>query len=155
MRPPNSNAPLPFAKLRNRDKLWEALGDGTLDMIATDHSPCPPAMKLPAEGDFLRAWGGISSLQLGLRAVWTEARERGCPVALLAKWLCRNPARLAGVEKRKGSIAVGCDADFVIWDTEATLKVRAGAPAPSSQSHPVRRPGASLVWYKQHFCAGV
>jgi allantoinase len=113
----------PIRERENREKLWQGLGDGTLDFIATDHSPCPPAMKLPDEGDFLRAWGGIASLQLSLPAVWTEARARGYAVTHLAKWLCEGPARLAGLAGRKGSIAVGCDADFVIWDAEAKFRV--------------------------------
>ena len=107
----------------NREKLWQALAEGTISMIATDHSPCPPTMKLLEEGDFLRAWGGIASLQLSLPAVWTQARARGYAVADMAQWLCRNPARLAGVEKRKGSIAPGFDADLVIWNPDASFKV--------------------------------
>jgi allantoinase len=115
----------PIRERENREKLWEALADGTINMIATDHSPCPAAMKLPDQGDFLRAWGGIASLQLSLSAVWTEARRRGYSVSHMAEWLCRNPARLAGIETRKGSIAVGCDADFVIWDPTGKFKVDA------------------------------
>ncbi len=113
----------PIRERENREKLWQGLGDRTLDFIATDHSPCPPAMKLPEEGDFLRAWGGIASLQLSLPAVWTEARGRGYAVTHLAKWLCEGPARLAGLAERKGTIAVGCDADFVIWEPEAKFRV--------------------------------
>jgi allantoinase len=113
----------PIRERENREKLWQGLGDETLDFVATDHSPCPPAMKLPEEGDFLRAWGGIASLQLSLPVVWTEARARGYAVTHLAKWLCAGPARLAGLAGRKGSIAVGCDADFVIWDPEAKFRV--------------------------------
>jgi allantoinase len=115
----------PIRERENREKLWKGLGDGTLDFIATDHSPCPPAMKLQDEGDFLRAWGGIASLQLSLPAVWTEARLRGYAVRHLAKWLCEGPARLAGLAERKGTIAVGCDADFVIWDADAKFRVEA------------------------------
>jgi allantoinase len=115
----------PIRERENREKLWQGLGDGTLDFVATDHSPCPPAMKLPEEGDFLRAWGGIASLQLSLPAVWTEARARGYAVTHLAKWLCEGPARLVGLAGRKGSIAVGCDADFVVWDPEAIFRVEA------------------------------
>src|SRR5580692_3316532 len=113
----------PIREQENREKLWEGLANGTIDFIATDHSPCPPAMKLPEEGDFLRAWGGIASLQLSLPAVWTEASARGYAVTHLAKWLCEGPARLAGLAGRKGTIAVGCDADFVIWDPEAKFQV--------------------------------
>jgi allantoinase len=113
----------PIRERENREKLWQGLGDGTLDLIATDHSPCPPAMKLQEEGDFLRAWGGIASLQLSLPAVWTEARGRGYAVTHLAKWLCEGPARLAGLAGKKGAISVGCDADFVIWDADAKFRV--------------------------------
>jgi allantoinase len=113
----------PIRERENNEKLWQALADGTIQMIATDHSPCLPAMKLPDEGDFLRAWGGIASLQLSLAAVWTQAHTRGYSVARMATWLCTNPARLAGIEKKKGSIAVGCDADLVVWNPGATFTV--------------------------------
>jgi allantoinase len=115
----------PIRERENREKLWLGLGDGTLDFIATDHSPCPAAMKLQDEGDFLRAWGGIASLQLSLPAVWTEARARGYAVTHLAKWLCEGPARLAGLAGKKGTIAVGCNADLVIWDADAKFRVDA------------------------------
>jgi len=112
----------PIRSSENREMLWRGLDDGTIDFIATDHSPCPPALKLPEEGDFLRAWGGIASLELSLPAVWTQASLRGYPVARLAEWLCSRPARLAGLEGRKGTIAVGCDADIVIWNPGAKFR---------------------------------
>ncbi len=112
----------PIRETGNREKLWAALGDGTIDFIATDHSPCPPAMKLLEAGDFLRAWGGIASLELSLPAVWTEASSRGYALPRLAEWLCSGPARLAGLE-RKGRIAVGYDADFVIWNPDGRFSV--------------------------------
>jgi allantoinase len=105
-----------------REALWRALADGEIDLIATDHSPCPPSMK---NGDFLQAWGGIASLELSLPAVWTGASERGIPVERLADWLCAAPARLAGVDGRKGSIAPGKDADIVVWDPDAEFVVDA------------------------------
>ena len=113
----------PIREGENRERLWAALGDGTIDLIATDHSPSPPQMKLHESGDFLRSWGGIASLQLSLAAVWTEARKRGYPVTRLAEWLCAAPARLAGLSKRKGSIAVGYGADLVIWNPDAKFVV--------------------------------
>jgi allantoinase len=113
----------PIRERENREKLWSTLGDGTIDMIVTDHSPCPPAMKLREEGDFLRAWGGIASLQLSLPAVWTEARLRGYSLPHIAKWMCGAPAKLAGLEQKKGSIAKGYDADLVIWDPDAKFRV--------------------------------
>ncbi len=113
----------PIREGENREMLWAALGDGTIDLIASDHSPCPRGMKLRDEGDFLRAWGGIASLQLSLPAVWTEARSRGYALMHLEKWMCRAPARLAGLGKRKGAIAAGCDADLVIWNPEGQFRV--------------------------------
>jgi allantoinase len=113
----------PIRERESQENLWAALGDGTIDMIVSDHSPCPPVMKLSSEGDFLRAWGGIASLQLSLSAVWTQAAFHGYAVPHITGWLSRNPARLAGLEKRKGTIAVGCDADLVIWDPAAKFAV--------------------------------
>jgi allantoinase len=113
----------PIRERENREKLWTALRDGTIDFIVSDHSPCPPAMKLREEGDFLRAWGGIASLQIGLPAVWTQARSRGYALTHVAEWMCRGPACLAGLEKRKGAIAAGCDADLVIWNPDAKFCV--------------------------------
>jgi allantoinase len=113
----------PIRERENRERLWQGLRDGTISMIATDHSPCPLEMKKLEKGDFLDAWGGIASLQLSLPAVWTEARKRGFTFPHLAKWLCEIPAQLAGLSEKKGSIAAGCDADLVIWDPEAAFRV--------------------------------
>jgi allantoinase len=117
----------PIRSRENRERLWDALRDGVIDLVATDHSPCPPAMKGIEAGDFKQAWGGISSLQLALPAVWTGARERGFTVTDLARWMCAAPARLAGLEGRKGAIAPGYDADLVIWDPEASFEVEASS----------------------------
>ncbi|XP_011308983.1 probable allantoinase 1 [Fopius arisanus] len=111
----------PIRNRDNREKLWKALQDGTLDMINSDHSPCTADLKID---DFLQAWGGISSLQFGLPIAWTEARRRGIQVEQLAKWISRNPAKLSGFEKRKGDIAPGMDADFVVWDPEEIITVK-------------------------------
>ncbi len=116
----------PIRECENREKLWAALGDGTIDLIASDHSPCPPSMKLQKEGDFLRAWGGIASLQLGLPVVWTEARSRGYALTDVVKWMCGSPARLAGLANKKGAIAVGCDADLIMFMPEAKFRPDAG-----------------------------
>jgi allantoinase len=115
----------PIRERRNRELLWQGLGEHVIDLIASDHSPCPPSMKLLEEGDFFRAWGGIASLQLGLSAVWTEARSRGYALTHLAQWMCSGPARLAGLENRKGAIAVGYDADLVIFGPEEKFRVDA------------------------------
>lgn len=113
----------PIRERENREALWAALGDGTIDMIVSDHSPCPPALKLAESGDFLQAWGGISSLQFRLPVVWTEAQRRGFSISDLAEWTCHAPARLVALEQSKGSIAVGCDADVVIWNPDKTFRV--------------------------------
>lgn len=114
----------PIRSRENRERLWEALREGVLDLVASDHSPSPPAMKKIETGDFRGAWGGIASLQLALAAVWTGARERGFTIGDLAGWMCAAPARLAGLEGRKGAIAPGYDADLVVWDPEASFEVR-------------------------------
>ncbi len=106
-----------------REALWQALEAGEIDLVATDHSPSPPELKQLDGGDFRAAWGGISSLQLSLSAVWTGARERGFSLSDLAAWMCAAPARLAGIDRRKGSIAAGLDADLVIWEPEACATI--------------------------------
>ena len=115
----------PIRERENRERLWDRLREGMIEMIATDHSPCPPEMKRPESGDFLDAWGGIASVQLSLPVVWTQARERDFSYLRLVQWLCEGPARLAGLEERKGSIAAGRDADLVIWNPDATFRVEA------------------------------
>ena len=113
----------PIRERENREQLWDALGDGTLDMIVSDHSPCPPEMKLRESGDFLAAWGGISSLQLRLPIVWTEAQRRSYSISDLSRWLCAAPAQLVGLQNRKGTIAAGYDADLLIWNPTKQFKV--------------------------------
>ena len=113
----------PIRAAANREALWRGVLDGDIDLIASDHSPCPPDMKSPGEGDFLQAWGGIASLQLGLPAVWHDARQRGADVAVLAQRMSAAPARLAGVGAHKGRLTPGFDADIVIWNPEAAVDV--------------------------------
>lgn len=109
----------PIRERGHRERLWRALVAGDIDLIATDHSPAPPALKHLDDGDFVRAWGGIASLQLGLRAVWTGAADRGIPVERVAHWMAAAPAVLAGLAATKGTIAAGRDADLVLWDPDA------------------------------------
>jgi allantoinase len=105
----------PIRERDNRERLWDALDAGTLDMIVSDHSPCPPEMKGREVGDFLKAWGGIASLQLRLPIVWTEARARGHSIERVIEWVAAAPARLVGLDAHKGAIQTGCDADIVIF----------------------------------------
>ena len=107
----------------NREQLWQGLKEGVIDLVVTDHSPCPPAMKRMEEGDFRNAWGGIASLSLALPVMWTEARKRGFSLTEIARWMAERPARLAGCEARKGRIAAGYDADFVVFDPEGEFNV--------------------------------
>jgi allantoinase len=113
----------PIRERENGEKLWGALEENLIEMIVSDHSPCPPELKRRETGNFLESWGGISSLQLRLPAVWTEARQRGHTLEQLCEWLSLAPARLAGLESRKGAIKVGADADFVVWNPEETFRV--------------------------------
>ena len=114
----------PIRDSTNREALWQGLRDGVIDLIATDHSPCPPEMKRTDTGDFFAAWGGIASLQFGFPAVWTEASERGFQLDDVARWMASAPARLAGLSKRKGEIAPGCDADILIVDPDEEFTVK-------------------------------
>ncbi|MFL6229651.1 MAG: allantoinase AllB [Pyrinomonadaceae bacterium] len=113
----------PIRERENCERLWAALAEGVIELIVSDHSPCPPEMKRRETGDFLEAWGGISSLQLRLPVVWTEARRRGHTIEQVCEWLSAAPARLAGLDERKGAIREGADADFVVWRPDEIFRV--------------------------------
>ncbi len=117
----------PIRSRANREQLWTALEDGLIDLVATDHSPCPPEMKRRDEGRFDLAWGGIASLGLALPAMTTALAQRGFAVdaamACIGAWMAVGPAKLAGLVGRKGSLTPGADADFVVFDPEAAWTV--------------------------------
>jgi allantoinase len=115
----------PIRSRANRERLWQALVAGDVDLIATDHSPCPPEMKTRGDGSFLEAWGGIASLQVALPVIWTEAAKRNISITSVVRWMSEQPARLAGLDHRKGSIQVGQDADLVVFDPDAEQRVDA------------------------------
>ena len=115
----------PIRDRANKRRLWDGLRDGVIDLVATDHSPCPPDMKRLDEGDFTAAWGGVASLQLGLAVTWTGARRRGLGLEDVVRWMCAAPARLAGLEGRKGGIAAGLDADLVVFEPDTEFVVDA------------------------------
>lgn len=113
----------PIRERGNRELLWEALKDGTIDLIVSDHSPCTEDLKLKQTGNFLEAWGGIASLQLRLPVIWTAARRREFSFEHLLRWLCSAPAQQVGLAGRKGAIAVGRDADLVFWKPDEQFQV--------------------------------
>jgi allantoinase len=117
----------PIRDRATRERLWQALLDGVIDAVVTDHSPCPPAMKQLERGDFGAAWGGIASLQHALPVVWTEASRRGVRLEQLARWMSTAPASIAGLDRSKGRIAPDLDADLVVWDPDATVKIEASS----------------------------
>jgi len=124
----------PIRSRANRERLWRALEDGDIDLIATDHSPCLPEMKTLGNGSFLEAWGGIASLQVALPVVWTEASKRGISIVQVARWMGEQPAKLAGLERKKGAIREGHDADLVVFDPDAKFPVDA---ARLEHRHPI------------------
>ena len=115
----------PIRSKINQHCLWEGLLTGIIDLVASDHSPCPPEMKQLDSGNFQQAWGGIAGLSVSLPVMWTSLRERQLPLTWIARWMAEQPARLAGLSGRKGSIAAGHDADFVIFDPEASFRLTA------------------------------
>jgi allantoinase len=114
----------PIRDEANRDALWQALLDGDIDIIVTDHSPSTPELKFAHDGDFARAWGGIAGLQTGLAAVWTEAARRDVPLERVVGWMSTATARFAGIAG-KGTIAVGAAADLVAFAPDETFTVHA------------------------------
>lgn len=113
----------PVRDAANREVLWQALLDGTIDYVASDHSPSTPDLKDVEGGDFAVAWGGISSVQLGLPLVWTEARARGIGLDRVVEWMATRPAARSGL-RRKGRLAPGYDADLVVLAPEESFVVR-------------------------------
>jgi allantoinase len=113
----------PIRGAGNRAALWQGLRAGIIDMVVTDHSPCPPDMKRLAGGRFDLAWGGIASLSLALPVVWTDASRRGFSLDDLARWMATAPASLAGLSARAGALQAGREASFVVFDSEAEFVV--------------------------------
>jgi allantoinase len=109
----------PIRETANREALWEGLELGMIDMVTTDHSPCPPAMKRREEGRWDLAWGGIASFGLALPVLWTAMRKRGIALERIGEWMAEAPAQLADLAGQKGVIDAGADADFVVFDPEA------------------------------------
>lgn len=116
----------PIREKRNQDELWQGLESGIIDQIVSDHSPCTEDLKIFDIGDFQQAWGGISSLQLGISIIWTQALARGISLWQLTQWMAQKPAQLAGLA-HKGAIAVGMDADCAEFDVDDEFRVEPAA----------------------------
>ncbi len=112
----------PIREASNRELLWEGLIDGTIDCIVSDHSPSTLDLKDLENGDFGVAWGGVSSLQLGLSLIWSEARQRGISLEQVVEWMSARPAKLARLQ-RKGALALGFDADFSVFAPDESFVV--------------------------------
>ena len=115
----------PIRNKKNQEHLWNGLRDGIIDMIVTDHSPCPPVMKHEDSGRFDLAWGGIASLSLALSIIHTECQRRGFTLNEIARWMSGAPAKLAGISHQAGALEAGRDANFVVFDTNAKFTVTA------------------------------
>ena len=143
----------PIREAENREELWQALGRGDVDCVVSDHSPCTPELKRPDLGDFGAAWGGISSLQIGLPAVWSEARLRGHTLADVVRWMAQRPAEIAGL-RRKGAVAPGRHADFAVFAPDDAFVVDARRLHHRNPVTPyAQRPLAGVVrstWLRGH-----
>ncbi|KAK4703012.1 allantoinase, partial [Phenoliferia sp. Uapishka_3] len=113
----------PIREEVNRDALWDALIKGDIDFVVSDHSPCTVELKRLEDGDFMKAWGGIGGLGLGLSLLWTEANKRGVGMSRVLEWVAEKPARQVRLEESKGSLKVGADADFVVFDPSIIFTV--------------------------------
>ncbi|XP_063965912.1 allantoinase, mitochondrial-like [Lytechinus pictus] len=114
----------PIRDKNNQMVLWDALKSGDIDLVVSDHSPCTPELKLLEQGDFMKAWGGISSMQFGLSLFWTGAQKHGMGLHDMVRLMCERTSKLAGVSHRKGSLAVGFDGDIVIWDPDSCITIQ-------------------------------
>lgn len=112
----------PIREAGNRDLLWEALKDGSIDCVVSDHSPCVASLKNIEDGDIMGAWGGISTLGLGLSLLWTEGSKRGVTISQIMNWTSAKTAEHAGLGSIKGKLEVGYDGDFLIWDPDAEFR---------------------------------
>jgi allantoinase len=115
----------PIRSRENQQQLWHGLRNGIIDMIVTDHSPCPPAMKSEDSGRFDLAWGGIASLSLALSVIHTECSHRGFALDEIVRWMSSAPAALAGIDHREGKLEAGRNANFIVFDTDAEFTVTA------------------------------
>ncbi len=124
----------PIRTRANREALWQALREGAIDLIVTDHSPCPPQMKRTETGRFDFAWGGIASLSIALSIIHTEASRRGFSLDHIARWMSAAPSALAGLRQKAGSLEPGREANFILFDTDSEFTV---TPDKLHYRHPI------------------
>ncbi|WP_159821283.1 allantoinase AllB [Colwellia sp. 20A7] len=113
----------PIRENQNREHLWQAISDGRLSFIVSDHSPCTPELKHIDTGDIEKAWGGISALQFGISLIWTEAKDRGFSLIDITRLMSTETAKFAGLDSVKGAIKVGNHADFLVFDPNAEFTI--------------------------------
>ncbi|PCH94349.1 MAG: allantoinase AllB [Gammaproteobacteria bacterium] len=113
----------PIRENKNREHLWQAIDDGRLDFIVSDHSPCTPELKHIDTGDIEKAWGGISALQFGISLIWTEAKKRGFSLVDIARLMSSETAKFAGLDSIKGEIKIGNHADFLVFDPDHSYTI--------------------------------
>lgn len=117
----------PIRSQDNRQQLWNGIVTKDIDLVVSDHSPCTPGLKCliagKSRGDFMKAWGGISSLQFGLSLFWTQCQEYGLGLSDMIRLMCEEPAKLCGIQNQKGKIEVGYDADFCVWNPDEWFTV--------------------------------
>ncbi|XP_010431984.1 PREDICTED: allantoinase [Camelina sativa] len=128
----------PIRDAANREKLWEAMMKGDIDMLSSDHSPTNPELKLLSDGNFLKAWGGISSLQFVLPVTWSYGKKYVVTLEQVASWWSDRPSKLAGLHS-KGAITVGKQADLVVWEPEAEFEL--------DEEHPIHFKHPSISAY--------
>ncbi len=132
----------PIRAQSNQNGLWEELlreDDSVISTIVSDHSPCTPKLKLlpqnipgkvsskptsgASDGDFFAAWGGISSVGLGLSILWTSGLKYKITASQVATWCCKNTAKQVGLQHQKGELAVGLDGDVCVFDDDGEFVV--------------------------------
>ncbi|KAF6035427.1 hypothetical protein EB796_006261 [Bugula neritina] len=113
----------PIRTKQNQEELWAAVRDLSISMVVSDHSPCTAGLKCPDTGDFMKAWGGIAGLQLGLSLFWTSCKERGLSISDLSDYMSANTAKHAGLQMRVGNTTPGLRGDLVIWNPDKQFTV--------------------------------
>ncbi|HED13395.1 MAG TPA: allantoinase AllB [Gammaproteobacteria bacterium] len=113
----------PIRERANQDQLWQAIKDGDIDFIVSDHSPCTPQLKALESGDLGQAWGGIAALQFGLPLLWTEGQKQGLEITDITRLMSTRVADFLGLGTEKGRIAPGFSADLCLFDDHDSYRI--------------------------------